>query len=282
MNEKRILGLYAHPDDEILGSGGTMARYAAAGARVETVCATRGEAGEIADALLATPENLSSVREQEMLCSAQALGIQKVHFLDHRDSGMDGTADNERPDAFINIPADVVVGQLVQIIRQLRPQVLVTFEPFGGYGHPDHIAIHHHTRSAYSAAADATYRPDLGPVWQTARLFYVVVPMSFFERLISRMKELGLNTDFAARFEERREKGWPEGKISCVMDVQQSVEAKWQAYKCHPTQFGADGLFSRLPEAEMKALLQHEYFYLAAPEQADLQLTDLFEGIDDA
>jgi LmbE family N-acetylglucosaminyl deacetylase len=280
MTEKRILGLYAHPDDEILGAGGTMAKYATQGAQVETVCTTRGEAGEIADPTLATPENLGQVREQEMLCSARTLGIQKVHFLGYRDSGMDGTADNQNPDAYINAPDEMVVAQLVQIIRQLRPHILITFEPYGGYGHPDHIAIHKHTRAAYAAAADPAYKSEPGAPWQTPRLFYGVIMMSFFERMIERMKAFGLDTDeMAARFEGRREQGWPEGKVTCTMDVGETVEAKWAAYFCHRTQFGNDSFFRRLPEGEMKKLQSQEFFYLAEPEQPGLELTDLFEGL---
>lgn len=280
MTNKRILGLFAHPDDEILGSGGTMAWYASQGAQVETVCTTRGEAGEIADPTLATPESLGRVREQEMLCSAKALGIQKVHFLGYRDSGMAGTADNQNPDAYINAPDEVVIAQLVPIIRQLRPHILITFEPYGGYGHPDHITIHKHTHAAYVAAAEPTYKPELGTPWQTPRLFYGVITMSFFERMIERMKVHGLETDeLTARFEGRRQQGWPEGKVTCTIDVSETVEAKWAAYFCHRTQFGHDNFFRRLPEEEMKNLQSQEFFYLAKPEQPGLVLSDLFEGL---
>lgn len=281
MINKRILGLFAHPDDEILGPGGSMAQYAAQGAQVETVCTTRGEAGEIADPILATAENLGQVREQEMLCAATALGIQKVHFLGYRDSGMEGTAENQDPAAYINAPAEVVVEQLVQIIRHLRPHILITFEPFGGYGHPDHIAIHKHTHLAYAAAADPTYKPELGAAWQTPRLFYDVIMVSFFERMMARMEAHGMDVEeMAARFAGRRDKGWPEGKVTCTMDVRATVDAKFTAYGCHRTQFGNESLFRRLPEEEMKELQSQEFFYLAEPEQPGLQLADLFEGLE--
>jgi LmbE family N-acetylglucosaminyl deacetylase len=203
-----------------------------------------------------------------------------VHFLGYRDSGMDGTADNQNPDAYINTPNEVVVAQLVQIIRQLRPHILITFEPYGGYGHPDHIAIHKHTRAAYAAAANPAYKSEPGAPWQTPRLFYGVIMMSFFERMMERMKAFGLDTDeMAARFEGRREQGWPEGKVTCTMDVVETVEAKWAAYFCHRTQFGNDSFFRQLPEGEMKKLQSQEFFYLAEPEQPGLELTDLFEGL---
>jgi LmbE family N-acetylglucosaminyl deacetylase len=280
MDHKRILGLFAHPDDEILGPGGTMAQYAAQGVQVETVCTTRGEAGEISDPELAIPENLGQVREQEMLCAAQALGIQKVHFLGYHDSGMAGTDENQNPAAYINAPDEVVVDQLIQIIRQFRPQVLITFEPYGGYGHPDHIAISKHTHQAYAAAADLAYKPELGAAWQVARLFYDVVMIGFFEGMMTRMQAHGMDVaEMAARFEERRGQGWPDGKVTCEMDVTTAVQAKWSAFQCHRTQFGAESLFRRLPEEEMKELVSREYFYLIEPEQPDLRLTELFEGL---
>ena len=280
MTHKRILGLFAHPDDEILGPGGTMALYASQGARVETVCTTRGEAGEISDPTLSTPENLGQVREQEMLCAARALGIQKVHFLGYRDSGMDGTDENQHPAAYINAPTKTVIAQLVQIIRDLRPHILITFEPYGGYGHPDHIAIHTHTHLAYTAAADPSYKPELGNPWQAHRLFYDVILMSFFERMMARMQAHGIDIgEMVARFEGRREKGWPEGKVTCIMDVSATVDAKFIAYQCHRTQFGNESLFRRLPEKDMKELQSQEFFYLAEPEQPRLELSDLFEGL---
>ena len=275
-----LLGCFAHPDDEILGPGGTLAHYAANGARVELVCATRGEAGEIADPALATPETLAQVREAEMRCSAATLGVDHVTFLDYRDSGMAGAKENERPDAFINAPADEVTAQLVAIIRRVKPQVVITFEPFGGYGHPDHVAIHHHTHAAFTAAADPAYRPDLGAPWQAARLFYPIVRTAFFMAMKERMAARGLDVSFFDNLEAQREKRWPDDKYQVVMDVAHTIARKWTAFHCHRTQFGPDNLFRRLPEGEMADLLKMEYFALAAPEPSPgLLLADLFDGL---
>lgn len=278
MNKPRsILACYAHPDDEILGSGATVAMYAEEGVAVSLVCATRGEAGEIADNL-ATPETLPQVREAELLCSAETLGISDVSFLDYRDSGMEGTADNNHPNAFMNMPAAEVVPQLVAIIRRKRPDVILTFEPHGGYGHPDHIAIHRHTLAAYAAAADPNYRLDLGQAWQTARLFYPIVPRFLFQEMKQRMIAHGLDVSFFDDFEERRQPGWPDDQIHLTLDVSAYAAVKWAAFLCHRTQFGQDSLFRRLPEDEMHALFQREYFALARPEpEPGLQLSGLFE-----
>ena len=280
MTTQKILLCLAHPDDEILGPGGTIAQYAQNGAYVELVCATRGEAGEIADPALATPDTLAVVREQELACAAQTLGIAKVTFLDYRDSGMAGTADNQRPDAFINAAADEVVARLVAVIRRVRPQVVITFEPYGGYGHPDHIAIHHHTHAAFEKAGDAGYREDLGRPYQPQRLFYPLVRFAFFQAMKEKMAAHGLETDFFTNLEERRDKGWPDDNYHAVIDVAGTIRRKMTAFACHRTQFGRDNIFRRLPEAEMAHLLQTEYFALAYPQPANgTQLNGLFDGL---
>ncbi|MEJ2747290.1 MAG: PIG-L family deacetylase [Anaerolineae bacterium] len=280
MTTQKILLCLAHPDDEILGPGGTIAQYAQNGTTVELVCATRGEAGEIADPALATPETLAEVREAELRCAAETLGIDQVTFLGYRDSGMAGTVENQRPDAFINADADEVVAQLVTIMRRVQPQVVITFEPYGGYGHPDHIAIHHHTHAAFDKAGDAEYRLDLGRPFQPQRLFYPLVRTAFFRDMKAKMEQHGLDTSFFADLEANRQNGWPDDKYNLVVNVSSTVNRKMAAFACHRTQFGADNFFRRLPESEMAQLLQTEYFALAYPPSANgLQLSSLFDGL---
>ena len=151
MLKKRLLGVFAHPDDEGV-IGGALLHYSMFGVETGLICATRGEVGEIADPALATPENLGQVREGEMQAAAEVLGIHSLWFLDYRDSGMAGTPENEDPRSLAQASALDVVSKLVAIIRQFRPQVMVTFDETGGYGHPDHIAIYKHTTSAFHAA----------------------------------------------------------------------------------------------------------------------------------
>src|SRR2546421_4291924 len=141
MATKRLLGVFAHPDDE--GTmGGAILKYSTLDVETGLVCATRGEVGEIADPALATRENLGQVREEEMRAAAEALGVHNLWFLDYRDSGMAGTPENADPHAFAQINAAEVVGKLVKIIREFRPQVIVTFDESGASGHPAHIAIY--------------------------------------------------------------------------------------------------------------------------------------------
>lgn len=280
MKSKRILGMFAHPDDEVLGPGGTLAHYASQGAQVALVCATRGEAGEIADPSLASRETLASVRESELHCSANALAVCQVTMLDYRDSGMDGTLDNGHRDAFMNAPGEVVVPQLVKEIRRIRPHIMITFEPYGGYGHPDHIAINRHTLAAFHAAADSEYRSELGTIWRTPRLFYEILPNSHFLEMKRRMEEQGLDVSFFDQIDERRRAGWPDDHVHCVMDVSAVIERKWAALLCHRTQFGSDSLFRRLPDADMKRIFSKEHFAQVVPEpEASLMLSDLFQGL---
>jgi LmbE family N-acetylglucosaminyl deacetylase len=279
-NQPRLLGCYAHPDDEVLGMAGTIARYAAAGAYVEWVVATRGEAGEISDPALATPETLGQVREGEMRCSAQTLGMADVTFLGYRDSGMEGSPDNQHPDAYVNSdPADVV-AKLAAIIRRVRPHVILTFEPYGGYGHPDHITIHKHTHLALTAAADPAYRPDLGAPWQTPRLFYPILLQESFLQMKALMAAHGLPTEMFASLLARREKGWADENYQAALAVGDTAVAKWDAFNCHRTQFGPHHPFRQLPQAEMAAVFSTEYFALAFPEpEPGLRLGSLFEGL---
>jgi N-acetyl-1-D-myo-inositol-2-amino-2-deoxy-alpha-D-glucopyranoside deacetylase len=278
--ENSLLAVYAHPDDEAFGTGGTIARYASEGIKTYLVCATRGEVGEISDPSLATPETLGQVREGELRCAAETMGITELIFLDYRDSGMVGTDENQDARAFINAPAEEVVAHLVAIIRRLRPQVVATFEPNGGYGHPDHISIHHHTVAAFHAAAKAEFHPELGQPWQASRLYYTAIPRSFFTEMRRQLEALGEDTSDFDRFDDPSI-GWPDDQVNVRLDVSSTVNSKWEALNCHRTQFGPGNLFRRLPEDQVKKLMSVEHFALAWPEpQPGLQLSGLFSGLD--
>jgi len=263
--ERSMLVVFAHPDDEAFATGGTLAKYASAGVRTTLICATRGEVGEISDPVLATPNTLPSVREQELLCSAETLGIEEVVFLGYRDSGMIGTPDNEHPDAFILADEEEVIARLVGIMRQVKPQIVLTFEPNGGYGHPDHIAIHNNTVSAFHKAAKEDYGVELGEAWRSDRLIYTAIPKSFFMDMRSRLQGLGEDTSGLDRFDETGIV-WPDDQVDVEVDVSDVVDRKWSALQCHQTQFGPDNLFRRLPDEDAKALMSREYFAIAWPE----------------
>lgn len=280
-HQPTLLAIYAHPDDEIIGPGGTLARYAADGVRVGLVSATRGEAGEIQRPGTATPATLTDVREQEMRCSARSLGVTDLIFLGYRDSGMAGSPENEHPDALINAPAEEVTARLVAVLRELRPDVVLTFEPYGGYGHPDHIAISRLARAAFAAAPDARKYPEAGPPWQPARLFYPILPDGVIMEIKEAVAAAGGNLHgYDELIEGRRAAGVPDYDIHAVLDISAYVQQKWTAWDCHRTQFGPGSRFRRLPDSQMQAILSREYFHLAYP-QAPPQaiLDDLFAAI---
>jgi LmbE family N-acetylglucosaminyl deacetylase len=176
-----LLAVLAHPDDESFGMGGTLALYASRGVQVHLVCATRGEAGEVEPRLLQKFPSIASLRENELRCAAEKLGLAGVYFLGYRDSGMAGSTDNAHPEALANAPLEAVAGQVVQYIRRLRPQVVLTFDPIGGYRHPDHIAIHIATTLAFFAAADPQAYPGELLPYQPARLYYHTIPRRFLK-----------------------------------------------------------------------------------------------------
>ena len=275
-----LLAIFAHPDDEAFGTGGTLSRYAAEGNQVYLVCATRGEVGEISDPSFATPETLGQVREGELRCAAETMGISELIFLDYRDSGMAGTPENQDPRAFVNAPAEEVVSRLVKIIRRLRPQIIATFEPYGGYGHPDHIAIHNHTVKAFHASADDGLFPEHGSAWQAQRLYYTAIPRSFFIEMRQQMQALGIDTSDLDRFDDPKI-GWPDEQVNVWMDISSTVHAKWEALSCHRTQFGPGNLFRRLPEERVRRMMSTECFTLAWPDpEPGLRLPGLFAGLD--
>ncbi|MBI3537462.1 MAG: PIG-L family deacetylase, partial [Chloroflexi bacterium] len=149
----KLLFIFAHPDDETFGTGGTIAYYARRGVEVHYICATRGEVGE-APPDLRGYKSVGEMREAELKCAANILGIHAIHFLNYRDSGMPGSTDNTHPNAFAAQPTELIARQIASLIREIRPQVIVTFDPIGGYLHPDHIAAHNATLRAYEIAAD--------------------------------------------------------------------------------------------------------------------------------
>lgn len=271
-----VLAIYAHPDDEILGAGGTLAQAAESGSYVAIVVATRGEAGEIQRPGTATPETLPQVREQEMRCSAQTPGISELIFLDYRDSGMPDSPDNEHPDAFVNADASEVQEQLAAIIERLKPDAIITFEPFGGYGHPDHQAINRHTLAALDALD--------GSLGYSPRVFYHLLPRSLFKEIKQRVDARGGDTSgYDEMIEEAANERWPDDKIHATIDVSSTIGKKWDAWNCHRTQFGPSSRFRRLPDEEMKELLSTEYFALAHPTpEPDTHLTDLFAPLNNS
>ena len=261
MTTKRLLGVFAHPDDEGTMSGAIL-QYNTQGIESGLICATRGEVGEIADPALATPENLGQVREKEMREAANVLGVHHLWFLDYRDSGMDGTPENDDARSFIHVSAAEVVGKLVAIIRQFRPQVMITFDESGAYGHPDHIAIYRHTTSAFYAAADDVQYPELGPAHAVSKLYYGAFPRS----IVQSMAEWMRSQDYEGSFRnlDPDKLGIPDELISVWLDVESWRETKDSSWSKHRTQAGSARFREQLPEEIQRTWRKYECFQLAA------------------
>ena len=278
MADLGILASYAHPDDE-QGVTGTLALYGQQGVCTGLICATRGELGEISDAALATPETLGAVREQEMRTAAARAHIEQVWFLDYRDSGFIDSPRNHDAEAFINADPEEVVGRIVRIIREFKPQVIVTFDPTGGYGHPDHIAISRWTTDAFHAAGDGTRYPQASTAWAPARLYYSALPRSFSRRLNAFIRKHIPESSFAGI--DLEQMGLPDEEITNVVDVSDFVALKLDSVRAHATQWNPNSPFARVSEEMTNQWRGKESFKLAAgtslPTSADPG--DLFAGL---
>ena len=255
-----VLAAFAHPDDEGFGSGGTLAMLTARGAQVTLVCATNGDVGEISDPALATPANLYQVRPEELRRAMAVTGVADVRLLNYRDSGMVGTEDNNHPDSLHQAAPERVVGQLLEIIRERRPDLIITHDPSGGYGHPDHRAMCRHTTAAYRQALAEGVSGDGRP----PLLYYVCFPRSNFQRMWRKMVELDITPPFASQDIELV--GTPDDEVTTVLELSAWVDIKIESLNCHRTQIDPNGPFAQLPADMMREIMGQEYYTLALPE----------------
>ena len=275
-----VLAAIAHPDDESFDCGGTLIMLVDRGARVTLVCATNGEGGDISDPALATRETLAQVRREELRQATEVTGVQDLRFLGYRDSGMAGTVDNNHPNSLCQAEPALVVGQLVSIIREIRPDVVISHDPTGIYGHPDHKAMHSYTTQAFSLAGDVTAYPEYlsqgQHIWTPRLLYYFCVPRSNFRRLWQQMQYAGITPPFSSVDVESM--GSPDEEVTIVVDVSAFVDTKLSAQSCHRTQMNPNGPFAQLPPGMWREFMSTEYYILAIPEGADKSV-DLLSGL---
>lgn len=288
MKAKRLLFAFPHPDDESFGPGGSIAKYAREGAEVHYVCATRGEVGTV-DAELLKPyehlpedQRLGALRGQELRNAADILGLTGLHYLGYRDSGMSNTEPNCDPRAFINADPARVTGQLVKIFRSVRPQVVVTFDPFGGYGHPDHIFIHHRTTEAFHAAGDPACYPEAGAPYQPQKLYWSVFPKGLIKFFVWMLRvtrrdpaKFGRNGDV-----DLKEIAAHDYPATTHVNVRPYYDIKQEASRCHVSQFsGGPARFGKL----QKWFMTTEHYRLVEPVAKGRRLKerDLFEGVNE-
>ena len=263
----RLLVCFAHPDDEAFPVGGALAAHASRGVEVRLVTATSGEEGEIRQEGAATRETLGQIRRTELSCAVRALGLADHRVLRYRDSGMAGSEANADPLAYINIPTEEVVEQLIEEIRRFRPQVVLTFGRDGLYGHPDHIAICHQTTEAFQRAADPEQFPgqlvDGVTPHQADRLFYSCRPQGFRMEWAQAVRSAGV--DFPLPSPERANEGVPIEEIHLEMRLDEQLETKMACILCHRTQVAADWPYHRVPREVAMTVLGREFYIREFP-----------------
>ncbi len=263
----KLMGIFAHPDDESLGNGGTFVKYAEEGVEIYLVTATRGERGWFGDEdKNPGPEALGRMREGELRAAAEMLGIKEVAFLDYRDGELD------------QADAIEVTAKIVAHVRRLRPQVVITFDPEGAYGHPDHMAICQLATGAIVAAADPQYvvTPDLPPQ-RVSKLYHMAWNKDTFAAYQAAFGELVMHIDG----EERRAHGWEDWAITTRIDTSAYWRRVWEAVSCHRTQLPAYQALLDLPEEHHKKMWGTQAYYRAfslVNTRGRLE-TDLFEGL---
>jgi LmbE family N-acetylglucosaminyl deacetylase len=273
--ERTLLGIFAHPDDELM-CGGTIAHYAAQDVRIVIACATRGEAGQISEAHLATRETIAEARSAELIAAARALGVSDVRFLGFRDSGMAGTPENDDPASLHRTDPTEATGRAIALIRDVKPDVVITHDPTGGYGHPDHIAVCRFVTAAFDLAGDPDAYPEEGQPWKPGRLFYGVMSRSFFRRMREAMEAAGVDTTPFQR-PEWENLGYEDAEITFSFDATSQREAKWAGFEAHRTQFGPESPLRQMPEDLRQTMFTHEHYILARPEGPSGVIGGLFE-----
>jgi LmbE family N-acetylglucosaminyl deacetylase len=237
---KTLLSVLAHPDDESFGLGGTLALYASKGYDVYYVCATRGEAGTVDEEYLKGFKDTAEMRTAELMRAAKELGLKEVFFLGYRDSGMPGMEANQHPNAQINAPIEEVAGRVVKYIRKLKPDVVLTFDPIGGYKHPDHIHIHKATVFAFANSDNASFYPEAGDPFKPQALYFQVFPRWFLKVMTRIMPVFGKDPSKWGRngdinLKELADVDFP---VHVRLNVRPVSEAKHRAGECHASQGG--------------------------------------------
>ena len=250
-----LLIVLAHPDDEAFGLAGTITLLRRRGVPVTLVTATRGEAGEILAPDAATPETLGAVREQELRAAMALAGVYDIRLLGYRDSGMAGTPENEDTRSLARAAAPEVAAMIAATIRSVRPAAVITFGADGIYGHPDHIAIHHHTTAAVELAADPSAPIGLGEPWRVASLYYNALPRERVQRMAQRAD--GPFRSLTA--EQLASLGTPAREITVTMPVADVVETKEQVIRLHRTQIDPEGPFAGLPREQVRLMMSWEF-----------------------
>jgi N-acetyl-1-D-myo-inositol-2-amino-2-deoxy-alpha-D-glucopyranoside deacetylase len=263
-----LLLVHAHPDDEAISTGGVMMKAKAHGHRVVLATATRGEVGEIhnMDEETSRPR-LGEIRTEELKAAGEILGVDRIEFLGYRDSGMVDTADNKDPRSFHQARLDEAAAKLAVLMRDERPDVVVTYAEDGVYGHPDHIKAHHVT----NAALDLLEREG----WAPKKLYYTAIPRSLMEAFMTQVPEEAQRQNSNMRIA-----GTPDELVTTRVDVHDYVDQKRKAFSAHVSQNDPNSWFTTMASQIYELAFGTEYFQLArGTAGSELPEDDLFAGI---
>ena len=264
----RLACVLAHPDDESLGTGGTLAHYSAQGIGTHVIAATRGDAGRFGTADTPGParEAVGRIRESELRAAADVLGVEDVSVLGYPDGELDRV---DRAEA---------IGRIVDHLRRIRPQVVITFDPFGAYGHPDHIAVSQMTTAAVMAAVDPGFEGgDRREPHRVSKLYYIAWPPEIWDAYQRALKKLVSTVDGV----EREASPWPEWSITTRIDATAEWRTVWKAVQCHESQMAIYGDLANLEEEYHRVLWGSQSFYRAfsVVNGGRDRESDLFEGL---
>lgn len=296
--QRRLMLVHAHPDDETISTGVTMAKYVAEGANVTLVTCTLGEEGEVlldefAHLAADKEDRLGDHRQVELAAAMAELGVTDFRLLGgpgrFRDSGMIGTPANEKPNCFWRADLLDAARALVPVIREVRPQVLVTYDDFGGYGHPDHIQAHRVAHYAVNLAAAAGFAPELGPAWQVAKVYWTAFPRSVVREGIAALQAQAAEhsddmppNEFASMDPDDLPFVCDDALVTTIIEAPEYLPAKMAALRAHGTQVQVDGGFFALADSIGSQAFGTEYFRLVAGQAepgSDGLEHDLFAGI---
>jgi N-acetyl-1-D-myo-inositol-2-amino-2-deoxy-alpha-D-glucopyranoside deacetylase len=285
-----MLLVHAHPDDETIGTGATMAKYAAEGAHVTLVTCTLGEEGEI---LVPELQHLASNqsgglgehRIGELTNAMATLGVTDHRWLGGagrwRDSGMMGEPTNDQPDCFWQADLDAATAALVAVVREVRPQVMIGYDANGGYGHPDHIQAHRVAVGAFEAAGDPNRYPEAGEPWSPSKLYEAVIPKSLLRTAYQALKDMGDEAPFGVTSPDDLPFGVDDDVITTQIDARDYLPRKVDAMRAYPTQIAVDGHFFALSNDVGQGAFGLEHYRLAVGELGvtEGRETDLFAGL---
>ena len=283
--QRTLLAFHAHPDDESSKGSGTMAKYSHEGARVVLVCATDGGAGDILNPRMDKPgikERMPELRKAELETACDILGVSDLYYMGYPDSGMPDSPENKNPEAFCNVDSEKVMSELVKIIREVQPEVLLSYDESRGYDHPDHVRVYELGLRAFKEAGDPDKFPEAGEPWSPKKLyFFATFTKQRFVLLNDAAVAEGQEPPYQGWIDSWDDMGFEEPEITSRIDVADYIELRTKALLAHATQIDPDSFWFAVPdEIHKKVYPWEDYTLIESTVETELPEDDLFAGIE--